>query len=94
MLLDVVSDSDDDDDDDETSVCTYGEEDALADSTTTSTVEYTGTLNLEARHDSYRYSHEKGALSFAVDLLASMEDGDDDTDTEIDTDEEMPPSYI
>mmetsp|Transcript_472 Transcript_472/g.1420 ORF Transcript_472/g.1420 Transcript_472/m.1420 type:complete len:240 (-) Transcript_472:110-829(-) len=73
LLDDSDSDSDDDEADGEGE---GGGGDTLA-------VNYTGTLNLQARHDGYRKSHEKGALVFASDLLASMNDDDIyDTDTE------------
>mmetsp|Transcript_471 Transcript_471/g.1417 ORF Transcript_471/g.1417 Transcript_471/m.1417 type:complete len:248 (-) Transcript_471:110-853(-) len=72
------SDSDDDDETDE-----EGEEDTPAATDASDAAQYTGSLHLEARRDSYRKSHEKGALVFACDLLASMNDDDIyDTDTE------------
>ena len=44
----------------------------------TASVEYTETLQHQARRGSYRASHEEGALAVAANIVASMMDYDDD----------------
>ena len=72
----------DDDDDDDSVDDDDDDDDDMQDEITAGYTEYNGRTSFVPRNNSYRKSHEMGALWFAETLLADLHDGDTDTDDE------------
>ena len=74
-----MSDSEtDNDDDDEMDAEQEQEQQQQEEEEENASVEYTETLQHQARRGSYRASHEEGALAVAANIVVSMMDYDDD----------------
>ena len=83
LLLNDISDSETDDDDDdemdaEQEQHRHQQQEEEEEEEVQASVEYTETLQRQARRGSYRASHEEGALAVAANIVASMMDCDDD----------------